>query len=473
MRLTPKRQSVCRAALRCALAVSCLLHWANAACAAEPYTLSLSQRNELALTAFDTKPEINQGGAKLSGLLVGKEKSQCEPYGRSSTASGVADVLLLDQREDGISIQMVASTHAIGGHYRTCGMCANDKCVVVFGHDTRANSVAQSHADIAIRFSADMVEGAFIVDVGIAAQGTAPVVKIIDQGGKALAPSTPDSNSFLVQARPGAVFYVSAALTSSAENTGGCCSENSGNSARLDLNLRKAPLLASRRKLEPFIGGGKQTDSYKNVGALMLKGDLHCTGTLIGKSTVLTAAHCLHGYEKQLASMTFLIGGNLRQPTYGPVAVAGMVYPQEGAAGGYQFNHSTLEDDIGLIYLAQPSGITAMALHDGQPTWTDIVDKRTNLTFVGYGYDVVDSQPMGSGIKREGSWYINQVDNRRVRFSVPGKHTCKGDSGGPAFLIDNGRIVQVAITSGGFSDCTTGVETRIDAYRGWLANKIR
>ncbi|NHZ33379.1 S1 family peptidase [Massilia rubra] len=465
-------QAVHTCAIHGCIGLLFLFSLVHPAAAAEPYSLSLSQRNELTLTAFGAKPEISHGSAKLAALLLGKEKSQCEVYGRRSTASGAADVVLLGQREDGMSIQMAASATAIGGHYRTCGMCASDKCVVVFGHDTRANSVAQSTADIAITFPADAADAFYIVDVGVAAHGSAPAVKMTDQAGKALAPTAADASSFKIQARPGAIFYLSAALTSNAGNTGACCSDQSGNSARLDVNLRKAPLLASQRELEPYIGGGKQTTSYKSVGALLLKGELHCTGTLIGKSTVLTAAHCLHGYEKQLAAMTFLIGANLQQPTFGPVAVSELAFPKDSASG-FQYNAKTLEDDIGLVYLAQPANIAALPLHDGNPNWKDLVDKQTSLTFVGYGYDVVDSQPVGSGIKREGSWYVNHVENRRVSFGVPGKNTCKGDSGGPAFLIENGKIIQVAITSSGSSDCTTGVETRVDAYKTWLASRIR
>ena len=77
------------------------------------------------------------------------------------------------------------------------------------------------------------------------------------------------------------------------------------------------------------------------------------------------------------------------------------------------------------------------------------------------------------GIKREAPWAIQQVENRRVAFKVPGKNTCKGDSGGPAFLIVNAQLVQMAITSGGDSDCTTGFETRVDAYQSWVTGKVQ
>jgi secreted trypsin-like serine protease len=243
-------------------------------------------------------------------------------------------------------------------------------------------------------------------------------------------------------------------------------------SARVDIAVSKAPILSSLGKVEPFIKGGEQTTAYKTVGALLLDGRLHCTGTLIGDKTVLTAAHCLHGYEKQKDKMTFVIGANLLQPTTGPVRISDMAYPTV-ASTGYLFNPKTLEDDIGLIYLDASVPIKPFGLHKGSPTWDEILNKQVNLIFVGFGYDVIEDQKVGAGIKREAAWWINGVQNRRVTFHVDGRNTCKGDSGGPAFLKLGGVLVQVAVTSGGDGDCATGFDTRIDTFLPWLDGKVK
>jgi secreted trypsin-like serine protease len=163
---------------------------------------------------------------------------------------------------------------------------------------------------------------------------------------------------------------------------------------------------------------------------------------------------------------------NVLQPDGAPVAVIDFTYPK-GVPSGFSYNPKTYEDDIGLVYLKQPVKTKPVPLHGGSPTWEDINAKRLSLTFVGFGYDVVDEQKFGSGIKREASWSIDAVENRRVLFRVPGKNTCKGDSGGPAFYPIAGKRVQLAVTSGGDPDCTTGFETRVDVFLPWLEGQIR
>jgi secreted trypsin-like serine protease len=86
---------------------------------------------------------------------------------------------------------------------------------------------------------------------------------------------------------------------------------------------------------------------------------------------------------------------------------------------------------------------------------------------------VIGGELIGATIKREAAWAINDVQPRLVTFSVPRKSTCKGDSGGPAFIIEDGRLIQMAVTSGGELDCSAGFETRIDAFQPWLAGRIR
>jgi secreted trypsin-like serine protease len=221
----------------------------------------------------------------------------------------------------------------------------------------------------------------------------------------------------------------------------------------------------------PKIQGGNPTatTAYKAVGALLINDDLHCTATLIGPKTLLTAAHCLKGYKGQEKFMTFILGSDKTKPeaTYRITNF----FPHElfdpnPTSAGYH-------NDIGLVYLAEEPSVELIPLHRTGPIWKDIQKSKTKLTFVGFGYDVIDSQEFGIGIKRDGSWPINEVYDHHVVFSARGMNTCYGDSGGPAFLMIENQPVQVAVTSGGYPGCINGFSTRIDSFLAWLEGKIK
>jgi secreted trypsin-like serine protease len=456
---------------RIAILFAALAMQLEAAQAAPPFTLEVTNEHTVGLSAFGAAPTRERSTSPLTRSLGGQERSECRDHGRRSAATGSTDAQVLSRTEDALSLTLSVDSSASGGHYRTCGTCVQSNCIGVMGNDTRATASTTVASTVAIRFAADAPPSKYLLDVGAASQGRRPTVTVRSASGELVETVDKSSLTWLLPGRPGAVFYVGTVLDASSGNEGGCCSDTSTAAARVDLRVRKAPLLLSNGRDEPFIVGGIETKSHSNVGAILIDGRLHCTGSVIGNRTILTAAHCLQGYESQLDKFSFLVGSNLLQPTFGPVKVTRFVYPV-GQPAGFKFNPATLEDDIGLVYVEGALDIKPVSLHSGTPTWTSINANSTSLVFVGYGYDVIENQLVGAGIKREAAWFINAVENRRVRFKVPGKNTCKGDSGGPAFLAGDQRLVQVGITSGGSADCTSGFETRIDAYAAWLAGKV-
>lgn len=433
-----------------------------------PYTIDVTPENNITIQASGIPPLVKNGREKLSESLTGTESSDCTDYGRTSASSATASIESTI-RPDGVTALLTSNSFSRGGSYRKCTACISGNCVGILGHYTTGSSEAKSSAKIGIHFNSKYPETKYLID--ISTTSATQNLKLKLQDNKDPESKNLESKTVALTGTPGTTSFIYIELPTSTKNEGECCDSIETTSARVDMTIRKAPILSSNYKLEPYIIGGKQSNAYKYVGAILLDNSLHCTGTIIGKRTILTAAHCVSGYEAQIKHMTFKLGSNLFDSNFETTDISAFDFPRDSASG-YFFNPITLEDDIALLYTSTDLPVAAVKMHNGVPSWTNIVQDGTVLTFVGFGYDVVDNEKVGQGIKREASWPINAVENRRVSFKVKGKNTCKGDSGGPAFLIESNEIVQVAVTSGGDITCESGFETRIDAYKAWLATRV-
>jgi V8-like Glu-specific endopeptidase len=427
------------------------------------FSIRIAPENTVKVQAGDAEPKKLQSSARLATKGLGRETIECRPNGKQSLSSGAAEVKLLKKRKDEVSFLHSALSTAKGGH--------SGNCIGRNGHNTTAKGISESKALLTIEFDKSKRRGRYVLEVSTAGNAEKPFVSVTDSNSKTVDAIADQPNNFILDSGHSSIFYLTTKVSVTSEDKGGCCSNTSAISARVDVRVYKAPLLWSRGTFEPFIKGGLETSSYSNVGAILIDGRLHCTGTVIGASTILTAAHCVQGYENQTNKFSFLVGSNILQPTFGPVKVTGFTYPK--GEQGFKFNQSSLENDIALVYLTAPTKITPALVHLGVPRWEDILSNKSSLTFVGFGYDVIENEKVGAGVKREASWAINAIENRRVFFSVPGKNTCKGDSGGPAFKIEGGKLIQVGITSGGSPDCSTGFETRVDAFQNWLKGRVK
>lgn len=450
---------------------SCLLLfcWEQTAAADDPVKLDAQVANKVTLQAHGTPLLTRAAPSAINAALQGKESSQCQPYGRASAATGSANAVVVKHDSLSATLTLTSDALAHGGHFRTCGTCAGNMCVGIFGNDTAASSTVLAQGVVTISFSSEFPHpGDYLINV--TAQGQKPNLELTDGSGRTVNLNSENGGPGILRGQPGAVYYLTASLTADASNNGGCCEQRHMNSAVVDVRLTKAPILFSGY-VTGYIRGGKQTSGFKNVGVLLLDGQVHCTGTVVGPKTVLTAAHCLHGFDK--SKLTFILGSNYLYPDTdgGPFKVARTLYP-DGTNGAFKFNPASYEDDVGVVYLETPLSIKPAVLFQGTPSWDDIVNQNQTLLFVGFGFNVIADDMVGIGVKREGKWRISTVNNRVFDFSVPGSSTCYGDSGGPAFVETATSLLLAGITSSGNSDCTQGRDARVDAYLDWLKDKI-
>jgi secreted trypsin-like serine protease len=441
-------------------------------------TITYERNNRTTVEASGAPPTTKESRDDNAQAVSGTEQSQCRPsdYGRRSGATTSTSTNISASEPTHLTAVLRASALANGGHYRTCVAGCDpfaQNCIGIVGHDTRANASASSSVQAKLTFSSKIVRDFYDVKISSSLPNDMKV-KITGPDGSTI---TPTAGVARITVKPGDIFYVDASIEVLVSNEGGCCNDTKTLAGQFDLQVEKPPILASHKGIQPYIVGGNQTSSYNYVVAILLKGELHCTGTVIADQTILTAAHCINGYESRISQgdMTYLVGSVVTAPKMGPFPISGGIYPRGFDA--IQYNPETNDHDIGLLYTSAKIPTPAAAIHhaSSSPLWNDIINRQA-LIFVGFGYNKTDAGDLvGAGVKREAPWQANKADDWRFYFHSAGNNTCSGDSGGPAFFQNeqNRSLVVVGITSVGDPDCTFGADTRMDAHYEWASTRLR
>jgi hypothetical protein len=223
-----------------------------------------------------------------------------------------------------------------------------------------------------------------------------------------------------------------------------------------DLDTGSGAESASAASVDDFkvaekIVGGRVETGYPAVGALLTADGGLCTGTVVAKRWVLTAAHCVEG---GLSGAVFAFGNSVDAPTRVVQVNGGQAHPQ--------YDADRIVNDIALVRLASDAPVAPLPMA-GSLAGTE----GESLTFVGFG--VTSGRTDDSGTKRSVVIPLAELDATTFMYTVRGRNTCSGDSGGPAFLQQNGVAVVAGVTSYGDASCRQyGVDTRVDVYRGWI-----
>jgi len=245
-------------------------------------------------------------------------------------------------------------------------------------------------------------------------------------------------------------------------------------------------------QLEGRIVGGRMAQPHQfpyQVAVLMflpsIGGTALCGGSLVGTSTILTAAHCVEG----ALSGTIVLGAhfltNQSEPNQRRIAVDGsavVLHPQ--------WDPLLIRDDVAIVRLPGPAplipGVIQAAI---LPTPAD-----ANYNFAGEdgvvsGWGVTNSaNPVAADVLHY--VYDNILTPLQCLLSIPivqashicmtgtgNRGACNGDSGGPLTVRRNDASMHVGIVSfgialGGCENIFPSVFGRTTSYLQWLYDNV-
>ncbi|KAF5287783.1 hypothetical protein FQA39_LY15719 [Lamprigera yunnana] len=228
---------------------------------------------------------------------------------------------------------------------------------------------------------------------------------------------------------------------------------------------------------EPFnskiVGGHTAEDGqFPYQIAIRYNGQHSCGGSILDSKTILTAAHCLEGYD--INYMTVVVGTNKVNAGGVTHSISSVVYHSE-------YTIVTARHDIGLIKLDSEISFNEKV----QPIElnTDNIEENVECVLSGWGRLSYPGNLPDDLQYITLSTYSNRLctiehlfseydiyDTHICTFTKYGEGACHGDSGGP--LVANNK--QIGIVSWG-EPCARGlpdVFTRVTSYLDWISEHI-
>jgi trypsin len=200
-------------------------------------------------------------------------------------------------------------------------------------------------------------------------------------------------------------------------------------------------------------GSTPDGDAHPYVGALVVDGQVACSGVLIAPTVFATAGHCgtdgarvAVSLDSGLDKSWSLLGGTLEVD-------------------------SSKRADLAIVVLDAPVRVTPASLPAAGSV--ESFARGASVTTVGYGYSdrAADGSWIYDGLRRVAVSPVVDVTTSMLKVSTKQAGPCLGDSGGPQLAGDT----VLSLTSSGAKDCTGKAEGyRLDttAARAFLAGFV-
>ncbi|MCF2857183.1 trypsin-like serine protease [Pseudoalteromonas sp. SMS1] len=245
----------------------------------------------------------------------------------------------------------------------------------------------------------------------------------------------------------------------------------------------KVEPLQSRDMDSPRIVGGQETAefAYPFMGSLQLDNGHFCGLSFIGENKVLTASHCIEGFQADRFTVKFEghdLTDESQWQTYNVVAMS--MHDQYNQV--LQYNN-----DIAVLELDRPvENITPIKLAN-QEIRNSLV-AGDNLKVMGWGrlssggeapdkLQEVDVPYVTNEVCNSAEYYDGSISDKMIcaGFTEGGKDSCQGDSGGPLIVQKNDEWFQVGVVSWG-EGCALpnrpGVYADVESLFFWVQSKM-
>ena len=227
-----------------------------------------------------------------------------------------------------------------------------------------------------------------------------------------------------------------------------------------------------------IVGGEEATPgSWPYTVSIQRDGQFICGGTIIDPEWVITAGHCVYGYDENGGHFYHIRAGMVRRQSQAPWEQhrhVSEVYIHPN------YDHIYLRHDVALIKLNEPLSINVHVQVACLPYDGDMFpDPGSTCIAAGWG-DLSESGPSSEMLRHVevpilafcGRSYNNILYQMCGGYAEGGKDACQGDSGGPLYCLDSQQNWYLGGVISHGKGCAreneAGVYVKLAYYMDWV-----